>query len=56
MGEIGKKVRKLRIAKNLTQKQLGENLGYAVTTVSNWETMANREPDRKAIVGAYAFD
>ena len=40
--EIGKKIRELRIARNLTQEALAaeaaESLGVSRQSVSNWET------------------
>lgn len=47
---IGEKIRELREAKGLTQKQLGQKLGEAKgTIVSNWEIGASR-PDCERIV------
>ena len=47
---IGEKIRELREAKGLTQKQLGQKLGEAKgTIVSNWEIGASR-PDCERII------
>lgn len=42
--EFGKKLKELRIEIGLSQKQLGEVLGFCNQTVSFWET-GSREPD-----------
>lgn len=42
--EIGKRIRKYREARQLTQKQLAERIGVSNTRVSNWEQGLNR-PD-----------
>ncbi len=42
--EIGKRIRQYREARQLTQKQLAEQLGISNTRVSNWEQGLNR-PD-----------
>lgn len=36
--EIGKRIRKARQDKDLTQEQLADKIGYTKQTVSNWET------------------
>lgn len=35
--EIGKRIRKARQDKDLTQEQLADKIGYTKQTVSNWE-------------------
>lgn len=35
---LGEKLKQLRIGKNLNQDQLGEIMGLAVSTISNYET------------------
>ena len=34
LGEIGKKLKKIRLQHNLTQKQMGEEVGLSVSTIS----------------------
>ena len=34
MGEIGKRLKKIRLQHNLTQKQMGEEVGLSVSTIS----------------------
>lgn len=47
--QFGKKLKELRIEKNLSQRNLGEILSVCNQTVSFWES-GNREPDLDAIV------
>ncbi len=47
--QFGKKLKELRIEKNLSQRKLGEILSVCNQTVSFWES-GNREPDLDAIV------
>lgn len=47
---IGQKIKKLRQEKKLTQKQLSEMVGCAVTTVSGWEIGTNRAPGKRFLV------
>ncbi len=35
--ETGKKIRKARIEKGLTQEELADKVGYTKQTISNWE-------------------
>lgn len=46
---FGLKLKELRIEKGLSQRKLGEILGFCNQTVSFWET-GSREPDLDAIV------
>jgi len=45
---IAQVIFKLRIENELTQKQLGEKLGYSQRTISDWEK-GNTEPNIDAI-------
>lgn len=47
--QFGKKLKELRIEKNLSQRKLGEILSVCNQTVSFWGS-GNREPDLDAIV------
>ncbi len=47
--QFGKKLKELRIEKNLSQRKLGEILSVCNQTVSFWES-GNREPDLDAII------
>lgn len=47
--QFGKKLKELRIEKNLSRRKLGEILSVCNQTVSFWES-GNREPDLDAIV------
>ena len=44
MGRIGERIRELRKERGISQKELGEKLGVANTTVSIWER-GEREPE-----------
>ena len=46
---FGVKLKELRIEKGLSQRKLGELLGFCNQTVSFWET-GSREPDLDALV------
>lgn len=48
MTDIGKKIKELRIEKNLTQKQLSEKLKIAQSSISEWEK-GKYEPTATAI-------
>ena len=53
---FGKRLRELRIERELTQRQLGEVLNVWNQTVSFWET-GKREPDLDTLVRiAHYFD
>lgn len=41
---FGKHLKELRIEKGLSQRELGENLGFCNQTISFWES-GSREPD-----------
>lgn len=49
---LNERIKRLRLARKLTQKQLSERLGYHYLTISQWETGA-REPSSVAL-GAIA--
>ena len=51
---IGNTIRALRKSKNLSQGELGEKLGYAARTVSDWEH-GNTEPNISAIKAIVKF-
>ena len=46
---IGKKLKELRLEKNLSQRELGKMLGVCNQTISFWET-GSREPDLDTLV------
>ena len=46
---FGIKLKELRIEKGLSQRKLGEILGFCNQTVSFWET-GSREPDLDALI------
>lgn len=51
---IGKNIRRLRLAQNITQSQLAQTLGVAYQTVSKWETEATL-PDTMLLPEIAAF-
>lgn len=51
---FGKKLKDLRMENGLTQRELGEKLGYCNQTVSFWES-GQREPDLDALVAVAKF-
>ena len=51
---FGKKLKDLRMENGLTQRELGEKLGYCNQTVSFWES-GRREPDLDALVAVAKF-
>lgn len=51
---FGKKLKDLRTENGLTQRELGEKLGYCNQTVSFWES-GRREPDLDALVAVAKF-
>ncbi len=52
--DFGKKLKDLRTENGLTQRELGEKLGYCNQTVSFWES-GRREPDLDALVAVAKF-
>lgn len=48
MKTVGENLRNLRISKSLTQKQLGEKIGYSYRTIGDWESN-HTEPNISAI-------
>lgn len=46
---LGEKLKQLRLDRKLNQKQLGEIMGLAVSTISNHETGA-RDPSLEALI------
>ena len=54
--DFGKKLQDLRKENGMTQRELGDRLGYSNQTVSFWES-GRREPDLDALVAiAKVFD
>lgn len=49
MVNIGKKLKALRIEKNLTQKQVADRIGLAISAVSSYES-GNRYPSYDVLV------
>lgn len=52
--KVGEVIKSLRKSKNLSQGELGKQLGYAARTVSDWEN-GNTEPNIKAIKDLVKF-
>jgi transcriptional regulator with XRE-family HTH domain len=46
---LGKRLRELRLEHGLSQKELGEKLGFCNQSISFWET-GQREPDLDSLV------
>ena len=51
---FGQKLKLLRLEYGLSQRELGDKLGYCNQTVSFWET-GQREPDLDALVKISSF-
>lgn len=51
---IGKRIKNLRLEMNLSQKELGERLGFCNQTISFWES-GQREPSLDSVVQLAAF-
>ena len=51
---IGKNIKLLRKSKKLSQTELGNQLGYAARTISDWEC-GNTEPNISAIISLVKF-
>lgn len=51
---VGETIKALRRGKNLTQAELGKQLGYSARTVSDWENGAT-EPNISAIKALVEF-
>ena len=49
MSDFGKRLKELRLAKELTQKQLGESLGLSERGIQNYE-LEVRKPSYDAII------
>lgn len=54
MNGVGKTIKLLRKSKNLTQEELGKQLGYSARTISDWE-YGNTEPNVTAIKDLVKF-
>ena len=53
--DMGDKLRTLRIEKKLTQKQVADRIGLAISTISSYES-GNRYPSYEALIKlAYIF-
>jgi DNA-binding XRE family transcriptional regulator len=52
---LGKKLAEARVARNLTQQQLGDAIGRSMSAVSKWESGARQIP-RPAIMALRALD
>ncbi len=52
--DFGKKLQDLRKENGMTQRELGDRLGYSNQTVSFWES-GRREPDLDALVAIAKF-
>ncbi|MBQ3502114.1 MAG: helix-turn-helix transcriptional regulator [Clostridia bacterium] len=48
MSTFGENIKKYRLLKNLSQKQLGEKVGFSARSVSDWECN-NTEPNIETI-------
>ncbi len=51
---IGKRIKNLRLEMNISQKELGERLGFCNQTISFWES-GQREPSLDSVVSIAAF-
>ncbi len=51
---VGTTIRSLRKAKNISQAELGKQLGYSARTVSDWEN-GSTEPNISAIKALVRF-
>lgn len=51
---FGSRLKELRTEKGLSQRQLGEALGFCNQTISFWES-GQREPDLKALCSIATF-
>ena len=51
---LGKKIKELRLEQNLSQRELGEALGFSNQTLSFWE-IGQREPDVDALIKISKF-
>jgi transcriptional regulator with XRE-family HTH domain len=47
--ELGKKIKELRTEEGISQKELGQRLGFCNQTISFWES-GEREPDMDTLV------
>lgn len=54
METFAERLRKLRLENNLTQKELGEILGYSTSTITNWENN-RREPCFNCLIDIALF-
>jgi len=52
--KVGELIKTLRKNKNLSQGELGKELGYAARTVSDWEN-GNTQPNIEAIKAIVKF-
>ncbi|MBE5750847.1 MAG: helix-turn-helix transcriptional regulator [Clostridia bacterium] len=53
---FGKRLKELRLEKELSQEKLGQELGFSNQTISCWET-GSREPDLETLLQiAHYFD
>ena len=51
---FGKKLKELRVERNLSQQKLGEALGFCNQTISFWES-GSREPDLDTLLSISHF-
>lgn len=50
MDDFGERLRKLRVAENLTQGQLGEKLGVVPSTIGKYEKVPNSYPSVEVLI------
>lgn len=50
MGDFGERLKKLRVAQDLTQQQLGEKLGVVPSTIGKYEKVKNSYPSVEVLI------
>lgn len=50
MDDFGERLRKLRVAQNLTQQQLGESLGVVPSTIGKYEKVRDSYPSVEVLI------
>lgn len=50
MDDFGERLRKLRVAQDLTQQQLGEKLGVVPSTIGKYEKVKNSYPSVEVLI------
>ena len=50
MDDFGERLRKLRVAQDLTQQQLGEKLGVVPSTIGKYEKVKDSYPSIEVLI------